>query len=165
MCVSQHERNELVMFAIGDRICYPMHGVGTVQSIEERTVLNETTSYYTLKFVSNNLTAMVPVDMAEKVGLRPIITPKECEEVLNYMIESPIKESDNWNQRYRENLDKLRKGGIYDVADVVVCLKKRNEEKGLSSGERKMFSLAKQVLVTELAIATNRDINEFSDVI
>ena len=71
----------------------------------------------------------------------------------------------NWNQRYRENLDKLRKGGIYDVADVVVCLKKRNEEKGLSSGERKMFSLAKQVLVTELAIATNRDMNEFGDII
>lgn len=138
------------MFNIGDKVCYPMHGVGIVESIEERTVLGETAKYYILRFLSGKMTAMVPVGHAENVGLRMVIGEAECTKVIEYLQSTPLPESDNWNQRYRDNMEKLRLGNIYGIADVVKCLARRNSEKGLSSGERKMLILARQVLVTEL---------------
>ncbi len=148
------------MFRVGDRVCYPMHGVGVIEAIEDREVLGITSKYYVLRFILGKMTAMVPVDTAEKVGLRYIITDAECDNVLAFLRQEPLAECDNWNRRYRENYDKLRGGNIYDVADVVKCLQKRDEEKGLSAGERKMLASARQVLVTELAAASGRDTEE-----
>ncbi len=148
------------MFEIGDRVCYPMHGVGVIEAIEERTVLGVTADYYVLRFIIGRMTAMVPVDSAERVGLRRVIPAEECERVLQFLREEPCPESENWNRRYRENYEKLRSGQIYDVAEVVKCLRKREEEKGLSAGERKMLSGARQVLIGELAAASGRDAEE-----
>lgn len=130
-----------------------MHGVGMIDSIEERTVLGESARYYVLRFVMGKMTAMVPVDSAEQVGLRAVISADECEPVLKYMEGEPCKESDNWNQRYRDNQAKLKGGNIYDVADVVKCLKRRDAIKGLSAGERKMLMIARQVLTAEICTA------------
>ncbi len=149
------------MFRIGEMVCYPMHGVGSVEAIEEHTVLGETSQYYLLRFIMGRMTAMVPVSAADQVGLRALAEPSVCERViLSLTEESTIAESENWNQRYRENLDKLRIGQIGDVADVVKCLMKRDQQKGLSAGERKMFLTARQVLVAELAAATGRNETE-----
>ena len=145
------------MFEVGDLICYPMHGVGVVDSIEEKTVLGETARYYVLRFIIGKMTAMVPVNSAEQVGLRPVIAAEECTPVIDYMKTEPCEESDNWNQRYRDNHAKLRGGNIYDVADVVKCLKRRDELRGLSAGERKMLLTARQVLLAELVTASGRD--------
>ncbi|MEA5060754.1 MAG: CarD family transcriptional regulator [Clostridia bacterium] len=147
------------MFLVGERVCYPMHGVGVVEKIEERTVLGETAQYYVLRFIANKMTAMVPVTTAQSVGLRPIISLDECRSVLAYMQGDPCTESDNWNQRYRDNFAKLKQGDIYDVADVVKCLKKRDTDKGLSAGERKMLMTARQVLIAELSVASGQDAN------
>ena len=118
------------MFQIGESVCYPMHGVGVVEGIEEKTVLGETARYYVLRFFTSRLTAMVPIEGAQSVGLRRVISSDQCETILKYMSDEPCEESDNWNQRYRDNLAKLKGGDIYDVADVVKCLKKAGQPEG-----------------------------------
>lgn len=153
------------MFEIGDQVCYPMHGVGVVEAIQEQEVLGETALYYMLRFVLGRMTAMVPVKQAETVGLRPVISADECGKVEEYLQEDSLPESDNWNQRYRENLEKLRQGEIYGVADVVKCLVRRDRDKGLSAGERKMFLTAKQVLIAELIAASGKEEEELKAII
>lgn len=148
------------MFSIGDMICYPMHGVGTVEGIVSQTVLGVTADYYSLKFITGKMTALIPVSTAEKVGLRPLICAEECEKVFAYMKEPGVRGSDNWNQRYRENMDKMRSGTVYDVADVVKCLKLREQERGLSAGERKMLSTARLIIAGELATVLGADVEE-----
>jgi len=150
------------VFQIGDMVCYPMHGVGVVESIEEQSVLGETAKYYMLRFVMGRMSAMVPVDTAEAVGLRKLVCAGECEKVVAFLAEEGCSdESENWNQRYRDNLNKLRVGDIFGVADVVKCLIRRDREKGLSAGERKMYLTARQVLVAELSASSGKEESEF----
>lgn len=149
------------MFHIGDIVCYPMHGVGAIEAIEKQHVLGETANYYMLRFLDGRITAMVPVEGARNVGLRLIIGADECTRVKEYLSKAPCPESDNWNQRYRENMEKLRSGNIYGVADVVKCLTRREREKGLSSGERKMLATARNVLLEELAAASGQGLEQW----
>ena len=150
------------MFQIGDLVCYPMHGVGVVEAIEEQTILGETAQYYRLRFTIGRMTAMVPVTNTEQVGLRALADYETCEKVVDYLRTGECcEESDNWNQRYRDNLEKLRGGDIMVVAGVVKCLMHRDQQRGLSAGERKMYLTARQVLVAELAASTARDEAEF----
>lgn len=153
------------MFQIGDRVYYPMHGVGVVEAIEEQLVLGKKAQYYMLRFASGRMSAMVPVETAREVGLRPVIGEDQVERVVAYLQAEVCEQSDNWNQRYRDNLDKLRQGEIYAVADVVKCLVQRDRERGLSAGERKMYLTARQVLLTELAAASGREEAEFEQFI
>ena len=149
------------MFNVGDLVCYPMHGVGMIESIEEQQVLGQTAQYYVLRFVMGRMTAMVPVAGAEAVGLRALSDAAVCERVLDYLADGSCREeSDNWNQRYRDNLDKLREGNIFSVADVVKCLNRREHEKGLSAGERKMLATARQVLLAEISTACGKEESE-----
>ncbi len=140
------------MFNVGDKVCYPMHGVGTIESIEERTVLEVTGSYYVLRFSGGRVTAMVPVASAAQVGLRELIEPEECENVIEFLSKKPEGEQNaNWNKRYRENCDRLRSGDIFEVASVFKCLMQRERERGLSSVERKMLCLSRHILLSEIA--------------
>lgn len=149
------------MFSVGDSVCYPMHGVGVIEEIQEQQVLGETARYYVLRFVTGKMTAMVPVDKAETVGLRRLSDAETCEQAMAHLRSDENRmESDNWNQRYRDNLDKLRGGDLISVADVVKCLVKRERERGLSAGERKMLATAKQVLIAELIAATGCEESE-----
>ncbi|MEN6593869.1 MAG: CarD family transcriptional regulator [Clostridiaceae bacterium] len=150
------------MFQIGDMVCYPMHGVGIVESIEEQSVLGETAKYYMLRFVMGRMSAMVPVETADAVGLRKLVCAGDCEKVIAFLAEEGCSdESENWNQRYRDNLNKLRVGDIFGVADVVKCLIRRDREKGLSAGERKMYLTARQVLIAELSASSGKEESEF----
>ena len=148
------------MFKVGDRVCYPMHGIGVIEAVEERTVLNETASYYVLRFLVGKMTALVPVESAQQVGLRYLVPAEECHKVLRFLGEAPEKADENWNKRYRENYEKLRSGSIYEVAEVVKCLQKREAEKGLSAGERRMLSNARQLLFGELSASTGKEEEE-----
>lgn len=148
------------MFHVGDKVCYPMHGVGIIEAIEDHNVLGKTSKYYVLRFILGKMTAMVPVNAAGKVGLRAIIGADECGKVIEFMQEEPRTECENWNKRYRENYEKMRGGNIYDVADVVKRLTRRDAGKGLSAGERKMLNTARQVLAAELAAASGKDPEE-----
>lgn len=142
-----------------------MHGVGIVEAIEEHSVLGETGRYYSLRFVAGKMTALVPVATAEQVGMRSLISEDDCKNVLAYMQTKGSRGSDNWNQRYRDNLDKLRTGAVISVADVVKCLSLRESEKKLSAGERKMLLMARGILVSEISTVLSADPSEIEQLI
>ena len=140
------------MFNVGDKIVYPMHGAGTIDSIEEKDILGEKQSYYILKMPSN-VKVMIPTSKAEEVGVRNIIDKQSAEKVFKVLSEDETDMEKNWNKRYRDNMDKMKSGDIYEVADVVRNLSFKQKEKGLSTGEKKMLNNAKQILVSELVLA------------
>ncbi|MDL2220336.1 CarD family transcriptional regulator [Eubacteriales bacterium OttesenSCG-928-N14] len=138
------------MFQPGDMVAYPMHGAGVIEAIEEKEILGAVASYYVLRV--GGIKAMVPVE-GEASGLRPIIDTQESEKVLAFLTGDSDEQCQNWNRRYRENLEKMRTGDIYQVADVVRCLMQREREKGLSTGERKMLLKAQHILSSELMLS------------
>lgn len=151
------------MFKVGDKVVYPMHGAGIIQAIEEREVLGEKQSYYIMKLPIGDMQVMIPVKSSEQVGLRPVIRPEEVENVVRVLKSGSTKMSANWNRRYRANLEKIKSGNIYEVAEVVRNLWLREKEKGLSTGERKMLDSARQILISELVLAQGieeKDANE-----
>ena len=140
-------------YKIGDRVLYPMHGAGVIEAIEEQEVLGEKHAYYIMKLSAGDMKVMIPMRNATEIGVRDIITTAQAEVVLRSFSEKRGEEDSNWNKRYRENMLKIRSGDIYEVLEVVKSLMCRERRKGLSTGERKMLSSAKQILVSELVLA------------
>ena len=152
------------MFNIGDKIVYPMHGAGTIDSIEEKDVLGEKQSYYILK-MPGEVKVMVPIAKAEQVGVRSIIDKGSADKVFNLLSQDETEMDKNWNKRYRDNMDKLKSGDIYEIADVVRNLSFKQKEKGLSTGEKKMLTNAKQILVSELVLAEHSNKDEMEEIV
>ena len=150
------------MFNVGDKIVYPMHGAGTIDSIEEKDILGEKQSYYILKMPSN-VKVMIPTAKAEEVGVRNIIDKQSAEKVFTVLSQDETEMEKNWNKRYRDNMDKMKSGDIYEVADVVRNLSFKQKEKGLSTGEKKMLNNAKQILVSELVLAEHANQEEVEE--
>ncbi|MDQ0286252.1 CarD family transcriptional regulator [Desulfofundulus luciae] len=142
------------MFKVGDKVVYPMHGAGIIEAIEEKEVLGEKKQYYILRLPVGDMKVMIPIANCREVGLREVIDRASVPKVINVLKGKSTAMSSNWNRRYRANLEKMRSGDIYEVAEVVRNLAKREKEKGLSSGERKMLENARQILISELALAT-----------
>lgn len=145
------------MFRVGDRVVYPMHGAGTIEGIEQREILGKTHKYYVLQLPISDMKVMIPVDNTEEIGLRDVIKPSQVDEVLNILRQDSTPMSSNWNRRYRNNLEKIKSGDIFEVASVVRNLSARNKEKGLSTGERRMLESAKEILLSELILASDWD--------
>ncbi|RKO65843.1 CarD family transcriptional regulator [Desulfofundulus salinus] len=141
------------MFKVGDKVVYPMHGAGIIEAIEEKEVLGEKKQYYILRLPVGDMKVMIPIANCREVGLREVIDRASVPKVINILKGKSTAMSSNWNRRYRANLEKMRSGDIYEVAEVVRNLAKREKEKGLSSGERKMLENARQILISELALA------------
>jgi len=139
------------MFGVGDKIVYPMHGAGVIDAIEEKNILGEKETYYILK-MPGGVKVMVPTSKAETIGVRNIIDQSSAKKVFNILEANETEMSMNWNKRYRDNMDKMKSGDIYEVADVVRNLSFKQKEKGLSTGEKKMLNNAKQILVSELVL-------------
>lgn len=139
------------MFNVGDYIVYPMHGAGTIDAIEEKDILGQKQAYYIIK-MPGEVKVMIPTTQADKVGIRSIIDKTQANRVFDILGEDETQTDMNWNKRYRENMDKMKTGDIYEVADVVRNLSFKQKEKGLSTGEKKMLTNAKQILVSELAL-------------
>ena len=127
------------MFKIGDKIVYPMHGAGTIDSIEEKDILGEKQAYYILK-MPGEVKVMVPIEKAEQVGVRNVIDKSSADAVFKVLEQDETEMNKNWNKRYRDNMDKLKSGDIYEIADVVRNLSFKQKEKGLSTGEKKMLN-------------------------
>jgi len=154
------------VFNIGDKVVYPMHGAGVIEAIEEKEVLGEKQTYYIMKLPIGEMKVMVPTDNVEEVGLREIIDNESVSKVVEVLKGNKSKMSSNWNRRYRANMEKIRSGDIYEVAEVVRNLAIRDAEKGLSTGERKMLDNAKQILISELVLVqdtTEEEIEELLD--
>lgn len=142
------------MFNVGDKVVYPMHGAGVIQDIEEKNILGEKTSYYIIK-MPGEVKVMVPTSKAEEVGMRSIIDEETASKVFKVLETDSTEMALNWNKRYRDNMEKMKSGDIYEIADVVRNLSFKQKERGLSTGEKKMLLNAKQILVSELTLAEN----------
>ena len=140
------------MFNVGDKIVYPMHGAGVIESIEEKEILGEKQAYYILK-MPGEVKVMVPTAKAEEIGVRDVIDKETAGKVFKVLEDNQTEMSLNWNKRYRDNMDRMKSGDVYEIADIVRNLTFKQKEKGLSTGEKKMLLNAKQILVSELVLA------------
>ena len=146
-------------FKVGDLAVYPAHGVGRIEAIEGRVVNGEKHDFYIMKVLENSMVIMIPTWNVESVGLRDIINEKEVPKVFEVMKkrrEMPV-ETQTWNRRYREDMDKIKTGSLYDVAEVFRDLSLLKLSKDLSFGERKLYDTAQVLLVKELSTARNTD--------
>jgi len=141
------------LFKVGDKVVYPHHGAGTVVKKEQREVLGQKRDYLTIKILHNDMTVNVPCENAEKVGLRRVIDEQMVEKVLKALQGSGTTMPKNWNRRFKHNRDKMKTGDIFELAEVVRNLSLRDKDKGLSAGEKRMLTKARQILVSELTFA------------
>ena len=147
------------MFVKGDMAVYPAHGVGVIKSIETQQLAGLDQKFYVLEILGNSMRIMIPTSSSENVGLRSIVNKKEALEVLNILKDRAIEiDSQTWNRRYREYMEKIKTGSIFEVAAVLRDLFLLSVDKDLSYGERKMLDTAKGLLVKELSIA--QDVEE-----
>ena len=146
------------MFKVGDLAVYPAQGVGRIEAIETREISGQKQDYYIMKILENNMTIMIPVNNVETVGVRDIINNEEVANVYAIMKKRDIPpDNQTWNRRYREYMDKIKTGSVYEVAEVLRDLYLLKVDKELSFGERKMLDTAQSLLLTELSIAKKTD--------
>jgi len=142
---------------VGDSVVYPHHGAGKVVKKEAKAILGEERQYLTIKILHNDMTVMVPCENAGKAGLRRIIDEEAVKRVLGVLQDDVSEMPKNWNRRFKHNRDKIKTGDIYELAEVVRNLAIREHEKGLSTGEKQMFTRAKKILASELMYALEKD--------
>ena len=147
-------------YAIGDNVVYPHHGAGKVLKKEMKKVLGEEREYLTIKILHNDMTVMVPTANAALAGLRRVIDEETVKKVLAVLQDECSEMPKNWNRRFKHNRDKIKTGDIYELAEVVRNLGLREHEKGLSTGEKQMFTRAKKILASELMYALDKDEEE-----
>jgi CarD family transcriptional regulator len=145
------------LYAVGDKVVYPHHGAGKVMKIEQKEVLGQLRDYLTIQILHNDMTVMVPVENADRAGLRKVVEADVVDQVIEVLRGDPTKMPKNWSRRYKHNRDKLKTGDIFEVAEVVRNLAVRHADKGLSTGEKQMFSKAKKILASELMYARDFD--------
>ncbi len=146
------------MFKLGDLAVYPAHGVGRIESIETREISGEEQDFYIMKILDNNMIIMIPVDNVESVGLRDVIDTAEVKKVYEIMKKRDMPvDNQTWNRRYREYMEKIKTGSVYEVAEVLRDLYLLKVDKDLSFGERKLLDTAQSLLLKELSIAKETD--------
>src|ERR671926_1677452 len=148
---------ELIVYEVGDHVVYPHHGAGQVVKKEDKAILGETREYLTIKILHNDMTVMVPSCNAGKAGLRRVIDEETVKKVLAVLTDDVSEMPKNWNRRFKHNRDKIKTGDIYELAEVVRNLAIREHQKGLSTGEKQMFTRAKKILASELMYALEMD--------
>ncbi len=142
-----------VDFEIGDSVVYPHHGAGRVLRKESKEVFGESREYLTIRILHNDMTVMVPTENAALAGLRRVIDEETIKKVLAVLQDECSEMPKNWNRRFKHNRDKIKTGDIYELAEVVRNLAVREAEKGLSTGEKQMFTRSKKILCSELMYA------------
>lgn len=143
------------MFCVGDKVAHPMHGAGVIDEIVTETVAGAQQDYYVFRMPVGGLTLKIPTAAGETSGLRGIWDLKRIEQLLRDLSGLEVERfTGSWNQRYRENMQKLKSGDLYEVARVIKGLIHRESERGLSTGERKMLRTAKQILISEMVLST-----------
>jgi CarD family transcriptional regulator len=148
------------LYQVGDKVVYPHHGAGTVVKKEAREEEGGPREYLTIQIVHSDMTVMIPSDSADRAGLRRVITEESVADVVSVLQGDGTKMPKNWNRRFKHNRDKMKTGDIFELAEVVRNLAQRDQEKGLSTGEKQMFSKAKRILASELMYAKGMDEDE-----
>lgn len=145
------------MFSKGDKVVYPMYGAGEIEDIEEKMIDGISQSYYIIRIPNGNLKIMVSVKKADTVGLREVFCGQQVFQMIETAAGLPVIMTENWNQRYKENMEKIRTGQLSEVAEVVRNLLLRERNKGLSSAEKKMLNNAKQIIISEIVYSSDVD--------
>ena len=144
------------MFKIGDKAVYPAHGVGVIESIENKEISGTEHTFYMLRILDNDMTIMIPTKNTDTVGLREIISTKEIPKIYEILKDRTISiEGQAWNRRYREYMEKIKTGSVFEVAEVLRDLIRLKTDKDLSFGERRILDVARNLLVKELSVAKN----------
>ncbi|OPY87108.1 MAG: RNA polymerase-binding transcription factor CarD [Syntrophus sp. PtaU1.Bin208] len=147
-----------MMFKVGDLAVYPAQGVGVIEAIESREVMGSTQKFYIMKIMSNGMKIMIPTGSAEAVGLRELILEDDVPKVYEILKNKDITiDKQTWNKRYREYLEKIKTGSVFEIARVLRDLLILKNDKNLSFGERKMMDTAKSLLIKEISIASNAE--------
>ena len=148
---------ENIEFEIGDNVVYPHHGAGQVLKKEVKKMFGEEREYLTIKILHNDMTVMVPCENAGVAGLRRVIDEETVKKVLAVLQDELSEMPKNWNRRFKHNRDKIKTGDVFELAEVVRNLAIREAEKGLSTGEKQMYTRAKKILASELMYALDKD--------
>ncbi|MBM3690951.1 MAG: CarD family transcriptional regulator [Actinobacteria bacterium] len=141
------------MFKVGETVVYPHHGAATIEAIEKRVIKGEEREYLVLRVAQGDLTVRVPADNVDLVGVRDVVNAEGLERVFNVLRQPYIEEPTNWSRRYKANLEKLASGDVIKVSEVVRDLWCRDQDRGLSAGEKRMLVKAIQILRSEIALA------------
>jgi CarD family transcriptional regulator len=144
-------------FEEGDNVVYPHHGAGVVLKKESRDLMGEKREYLTIKILHNDMTVMVPCDNAHLAGLRRVIDEEAVRRVIDVLTGEVSEMPKNWNRRFKYNREKIKTGDVYELAEVVRNLAIREWEKGLSTGEKQMYTRAKKILASEFMYALDKD--------
>lgn len=140
-------------FKVGETVVYPHHGAARIIKIQDRKVREETRVYLTLEVAQGDLTIMVPAENVEEIGVRDVVDQDGLEHVFEVLRTEQVEEPTNWSRRYKANQEKIASGDVLKVAEVVRDLSRRDTDRGLSAGEKRMLAKARQILVSELALA------------
>jgi CarD family transcriptional regulator len=144
-------------FEAGDNVVYPHHGAGVVLKRESKTVMDERRDYLTIKILHNEMTVMVPCENAHRAGLRRVIDSEQVKRVIDVLTGEVSDMPKNWNRRFKYNREKIKTGDVFELAEVVRNLAIREWEKGLSTGEKQMYTRAKKILASEFMYALGKD--------
>lgn len=144
-------------FTVGETVVYPHHGAATIEEIAIRVIGGVEREYLKLRVAQGDLTIQVPADKVEAVGVRDVVDSKGLETVFDVLRAPNAEEPTNWSRRYKANVEKIATGDVVKVAEVVRDLSRRGTDRGLSAGEKRMLTKARQILVSELALAENTD--------
>ena len=141
------------MYQVGDKIVHPMHGAGVIEQITEEKINGKLVQFYVFRMPISGLTLKIPTANTEVIGIRDILPVSEIEAVIARIPSLGVDMTANWNHRYRENMERIKSGDLLEVAAVIKALMHRDNERGLSNGERKMLHSAKQILISEVVLA------------
>jgi CarD family transcriptional regulator len=154
-----------MLFEVGETVVYPHHGAATITEVKQRTVRGEKKLYLKLNVKQGDLTIEVPAENVDLVGVRDVIDNDGVNRVFDVLRQPFTEEPTNWSRRYKANLEKLASGDVIKVSEVVRDLWRRDQDRGLSAGEKRMLAKARQILVSELALAKKTDEESASQVL
>ncbi len=149
----------------GDKIVYPMHGVGIIDDIRKEKILGANKKVYVIHIINNGMKVMIPVENVDKIGIRSVILEKEVKTVLQILADEETEMEEDWKLRYQINMEKVKTGSIFEVAEVARNLYRRSLDKDLSIMERKLYESAYQLIANEIALAKNLDLEDAGDLI
>ena len=153
------------MYRLGDKVVYPLHGVGIINSIEDKKVLGEKRSYYIIKLSISDMTVMIPTEKSDQLGLRLIVSARDANKALKVIGSDTTAMEEDWKSRYQQNFEKIKSGSLLNVAEVVRNLFHRNRVKELSIMEKKLYENAYRLLVDEISYAKDLDREYVQDMI
>ena len=151
------------MFNKGDKIVYPLYGAGIIEDLEQKTIDGQEQTYYVMKLPVGNLTIMISEKKAEGLGIRKILSAEELDRVICGA--RIVQMAENWNQRYKDNMDKIKTGNLSEVAEVFMTLRERERLKGLSCAEKKVLSTSKQIILSEMILSFELEKNEAEEML